>query len=147
MTQGPRDIFHGLSCLLAALSGGKSKSLTLLQAKMAASSVPFQQIPRFIEVHDEHTISSMSAEQTREGSPAKAEYRTNLLEWPETSNSASGSLKHQDSEISGFNGWTEESSPPRMPNTLAFHYTAYPVLNPIPRSELGMMYDPGLTHV
>ena len=64
MTQGPRDIFHGLSCLLASLSGGRSKSLALLQGKMVAAKVPFQQIPRFIALSGDFVKSPASVEPT-----------------------------------------------------------------------------------
>lgn len=64
MTHGPRDVFHSLSCLLATLSGGQSKTLTLLQGKMAAAKLPFQQIPRFIELEEDHTRSLVSVEPT-----------------------------------------------------------------------------------
>jgi hypothetical protein len=62
MTQGPHDIFHGLSYLLASLSGGQSKSLTLLQAKMATTNMPFQQIPRLIELEDDLVRNPVSLE-------------------------------------------------------------------------------------
>jgi hypothetical protein len=62
MIQGPREIFHGLSSLLASLSGSNSRCLNLLQAKMAASSVPFLSIPRLVEVHDDNVASPDSSE-------------------------------------------------------------------------------------
>lgn len=58
MSYGPREIFHGLGCLLASLSGGVSKPLKLLQRKMAASSVPFLPIPRFVEIPDDDPDSN-----------------------------------------------------------------------------------------
>jgi hypothetical protein len=74
MTQGPRDIFHGLSCLLASLSGGQSKSLTLLQGKMAAANMPFQQIPRFIELKDDLIRRPISLELAFANSPIERSY-------------------------------------------------------------------------
>ena len=74
MTQGPRDVFHSLSCLLATLSGGQSKTLALLQGKMAAAELPFQQIPRFIELEEDHARSPVSVEPTYTNSPTELPY-------------------------------------------------------------------------
>ncbi len=74
MTQGPRDIFHGLSCLLASLSGGQSTTLALLQGKMTAANVPFQQIPRFIELREELVRSPDSVESVKANSPMNLSY-------------------------------------------------------------------------
>ena len=74
MTQGPRDIFHGFSCLLASLSGGQSKSLALLQGKMASANVPFQQIPRFIELKEDVIPSPDSVEPVKAISPTDLSY-------------------------------------------------------------------------
>ena len=76
MTQGPRDIFHGLSCLLASLSGSNSKSLNLLQGKMAASRVPLLPIPRFVEVRDVTIASPGSNEIDPAISPRNSEYES-----------------------------------------------------------------------
>jgi hypothetical protein len=81
MTQGPRDIFHGLSCLLASLSGGNSQSLTLLQGKMAESTVPFRPIPRFVEVHDDNIASPNSNELNSAISPRSADLEYSSDEW------------------------------------------------------------------
>ena len=62
MVQGPRDVFYGLSSLLASLSGGQSKSLALLQGKMAAAKVPVQQVPRLIEFEDDLARSPVAVE-------------------------------------------------------------------------------------
>ena len=81
MTQGPRDIFHGLSCLLAAPSGRHSRSLALLQGKMAASSVPFQSVPRFIEKVD----NSMTNPLTDQVNPANSPLETDCMNTTERS--------------------------------------------------------------
>jgi hypothetical protein len=62
MTQGPRDIFHGLSRLLVSLSGGQLNLVSLLQGKIASSPAPFQPIPRLIELNDGFTIGPSSRE-------------------------------------------------------------------------------------
>ena len=76
MTQGPRDIFHGLSCLLVSLGGSNSRSLNLLQGKMAASRVPFLPIPRFVEVQDDIIASPESDEINPAISPRNSEYES-----------------------------------------------------------------------
>lgn len=81
MIQGPRDIFHGLSCLLASLSGDQSKSISLLQAKMTAADVP--QILRFVELQDNLVQSPAPAEQTAVSLPVKVVYEEDLAStWP-----------------------------------------------------------------
>jgi hypothetical protein len=59
----PRDVFNGLSCLLASLCGSHAL-MSLLQAKMTLSSVPFEQMSRPIEINDESVNGSASAEPT-----------------------------------------------------------------------------------
>ena len=81
VTQGPRDIFHGLGCLLASLSGGNSRSLTLLQGKMAASSVPFLPIPRLVEFHDDNEASPNSNEIKFAISPGEPHNEAPSSEW------------------------------------------------------------------
>jgi hypothetical protein len=113
MTQGPRDIFHGLSCLLASLSDGSSRSLSLLQGKMAASAVPFLPILRFVEVNDDDLASPNSNEVNSAISPAEAGFDFPPSEWiPQP---AVASL-HQRSESNGSrpNGIVQSISPTHL---------------------------------
>jgi hypothetical protein len=81
MKQGPRDILHGLSCLLVSLSGGNSRTLNLLQGKMAASAVPVLSIPRFVEVPDASLTSPDSNGMNSANSPQDLEYESPSSEW------------------------------------------------------------------
>jgi hypothetical protein len=74
MTQGPRDIFHGLSHLLGSLSGGQSRSLALLQGKIAELKTPFVSIPRFVEIHDQVETSPSSNDARSIHSPISPDF-------------------------------------------------------------------------
>ena len=114
MIQGPRDIFHGLSCLLASLSGGQSRSLALLQGKLAEANVPFQQIPRFIEISEDLVRSPDSIEPVKAISPTELSYE---LEYHQTMADASTFRldvpRPQDANQSSHNllGGTQNSFP------------------------------------
>ena len=81
MKQGPRDILHGLSCLLVSLSGGNSRTLNLLQGKMAASAVPVLSIPRLVEIPDANLTSPDSNGMNSANSPQDFEYESPSSEW------------------------------------------------------------------
>jgi hypothetical protein len=81
MKQGPRDILHGLSCFLVSLSGGNSRTLNLLQGKMAASTVPVHSIPRFAEIPDSSLASPDSNGMNTANSPQDLEYESPSREW------------------------------------------------------------------
>jgi hypothetical protein len=76
MKQGPRDILHGLSCLLVSLSGGNSRTLNLLQGKMAASTAPILSIPRLVEIPDPSQTSPDSNGVNSANSPRDIEYES-----------------------------------------------------------------------
>ena len=69
VTQEPREVFHGLSSLLASLSDGNSHLLTLLQSKMAQSPVPFVTVPRLLEVEEVVAVDMMSPERVPTAEP------------------------------------------------------------------------------
>lgn len=89
MKQSPRDVFRGLSCLLVSLSGGNSRSLDLLQGKMAASTVPILSIPRFVDVHDANLASPDPDGMNSAVSPKDFEYEAPPSEWVPSSAVAS----------------------------------------------------------
>lgn len=113
MIQGPRDVFHGLSCLLASLSGGQSKSLALLRCKMAAADVPFQQIPRFIEVADETVSSPVSMEPAFPNSPTECSYELETEQLRTAPTSAPFQPIKTDSDRSTTSVWPDETAPPQ----------------------------------
>jgi hypothetical protein len=98
MTQGPRDIFHGLSCLLASLGGSNSRSLTLLQAKMAASNVPFLSIPRLVEVHDDNVASPNSNEIISPLSPGEVDIEPSSRGWARPASLSALNRRHESNE-------------------------------------------------
>ena len=111
MTQGPRDVFHSLSCLLATLGGGQSKTLALLQGKMAAAKLPFQQIPRFIELEEAHTRSPVSVEPTYTHPPTKLsyEFEGRKLHTMPTSTPVQPNYKYSENSTTG--AWMDETAP------------------------------------
>jgi hypothetical protein len=111
MTQGPRDVFHSLSCLLATLSGGQSKTLTLLQGKMAAAKLPFQQIPRFIELEEDHTRSPVSVEPTYTNSATEFPCGFEGQKLRTTPTSAPVQPIYKYSENPTASAWMDETAP------------------------------------
>lgn len=112
MTQGPRDVFHSLSCLLAALSGGQSKTLALLQGKMAAAKLPFQQIPRFIKLEEDHARSPASVEPTYTNSPTELPYEFEGRKLRTTPTSAPVQPIYEYSENSTASAWMDGTASP-----------------------------------
>jgi hypothetical protein len=113
MTQGPRDLFHSLSCLLATLSGGQSKTLALLQGKMAAAKLPFQQIPRFIELEDRVGIP-VSTEPTYTNSPTELPYEFEGRKLRTTPTSAPVQPIYKYSENFTTSAWVDETAAPQF---------------------------------
>jgi hypothetical protein len=107
MTQGPRDIFHGLSCLLASLSGGQSKALALLQGKMAAANLPSKQIPRFIELEDNVVRSPVSVEPAFANSPTELPYDLDSEQLRTAPTSTPFQPIHKDSDYFTTSVWME----------------------------------------
>jgi hypothetical protein len=114
MTQGPRDVFHSLSCLLAALSGGQSKTLALLQGKMAAAKLPFQQIPRFIKLEEDHARSPASVEPTYTNSPTELPYEFEGRKLRITPTSAPVQPIYEYSENSTASAWMDGTASPQF---------------------------------
>jgi hypothetical protein len=114
MTQGPRDVFHSLSCLLATLSGGQSKTLALLQGKMAAAKLPFQQIPRFIELEEDHTRSPVSVEPIYTSSATELPYGFEGRKLRTAPTSAPVQPIYKYSETSTTSAWMDRTTPPQF---------------------------------
>ena len=146
MTQGPRDIFHGLSCLLASLSGGQSKPLNLLQGKVAASTIPFQSIPRFLEIKEDTVSSCASGELSSATSPVGPELPFHGTDFPRAQNSMPIQLKRQDSDKSVSSIWTEQVSPP-LYNVESFIPPTFSVTNAGLINDSGLIWGPHMTHV
>ena len=111
MTHGPRDLFHSLSCLLATLSGGQSKTLALLQGKMAAAKLPFQQIPRFIELEEGHVGVPVSAEPIYTNSPTELPYEFEGRKLRTTPTLAPVQPTYKYSEDSTTSAWVDGTAP------------------------------------
>jgi hypothetical protein len=114
MTQGPHDVFHSLSYFLATLSGGQSKTLALLQGKMAEAKLPFQQIPRFIELEEGRSRSPVSVEPAYANSPPELPYEFERRKLRTTPTSAPVQLIYKYSENSAASVWMDGTAPPQL---------------------------------
>ena len=147
MTQGPRDIFHGLSCLLASLAGGQSKSLALLQGKTAAANVPFQQVPRFIEVEDNHVRSPVLMEPAFASSPAERSHELDTGNLRKTPISTPFQPMYNDSDHHTTGTWMDraifpQDRRPGLPNN-----ESYNTLDAAKFSDHKSPWRLGLNHV
>jgi hypothetical protein len=78
--QEPRQVFHGLSSLLASMSDGNSHLLTLLQSKISQSQVPFVSIPRLMETDEEPVPETIPQLNTR-SIPQRSDHDNNTLKY------------------------------------------------------------------
>jgi len=112
MTQGPRDIFHGLSYLLGSLSGGQSRSLALLQSKIAELKTPFVSIPRFVEIHDRAETSPSSSDAKSINSPISADFPLPRREWRASPTSLPIVPKRNASDDTVHRAWAQQMRAP-----------------------------------
>jgi hypothetical protein len=145
MTQGPRDIVHGLSCLLASVSSGNSKSLALLQSKMTATNGRFQRIPRLIELEDDLDRSPVSLEAVSANSPTEtsSERETEQLRsapipapfW-HTQNASDGAME---------SFWLNGTGLPESIRAGFLSHVDHPALDAVPFREQEMPWSFGIT--
>lgn len=145
MTQGPRDVVHGLSRLLASVSSRNSKSLALLQDKMAATNWRFQQIPRLIEVEDDLARSPVSLEPTLANSPTETSSELETKQLRPAPTSASFQHTHKASDGSTTNFWLNGTGLPESVRDEFLNHVGHLALDAAPFREHKMPWNFGIT--
>lgn len=145
MTQGPRDIVHGLSCLLTSVSSGNSKSLALLQSKMAATNGRFQRIPRLIELEDDLDRSPVSLEPVSANSPSETSSERETEQLRPAPIPAPFRHKQKASDGSTANFWRNGTGLPESIRAGFLSHEDHLALDAIPFREQEMPWSFGIT--